>query len=89
MKSGTTTGNGGSRLNSVSPGKLILRETRMDIPKPLQTCNPPDFKFYPSKLLMKISPIWSNVKWSFLFIVKFIVKCNESEHKINSFIVYI
>ena len=34
---------------------------------------------------MKISPIWSNV----LKIVFFIVKCNESEHKINSFIFYL
>ena len=53
-----TTGNGGSRLNSVlsqcTRGKSILLETRMAIPKlivkPLQTCNPPNFKVYSSKL---------------------------------------
>ena len=54
----------------------------------MQTCNPPDFKFYPSKLTNENSPTWSNVKLSF-FIVKCIVKCNKSEHKINSFIIYL
>ena len=37
---------------------------------------------------MRISPIWSNVKLSF-FNVKCIVKCNESEHKLNSFVIYL
>ena len=37
---------------------------------------------------MRISPIRSNIKLSF-FIVKCILKCNESEHNINSCIIYL
>ena len=35
---------------------------------------------------MKISPIWSNVLKNVVFLI---VKWNESEHRINSFIIYL
>ena len=53
----------------------LLHQNRKPIPiflsvkKTFQDCNPPDFKFYPSKLSNKNFPIWCNVKFSLLFVL--------------------
>ena len=52
----------------------LLPEHRKSVPKflngkkLLKKGNPPDFKFYPSKLTNKNSPIWCNVKFSLPFL---------------------
>ena len=57
--------------------------------KPLQTCTPPDFKFYPNKLTNETFLPYGITLNCLFFIIKCIVKCNECEHTITSFIIYL
>ena len=72
-------------LNSVSSqcvrGKLsvVRNQTFLSGKKKSKKCNPPDFKFYPSKLTDKDFPIRCNVKFSLLFLYCLM----QRKHKIN------
>ena len=61
----------------------VISENRKSISKlfygkiTFQKCNPPDFKFYPSKLTNKFFPMWCNVKFYLLFVLFNAVKTDS------------
>ena len=79
--------------NSVSSqsasGKSSIARKPEDHPKcfnwkkTFQKCNPPDFKFYPSKLTNKHFPIWRDVKFSFFFFFFVLLNAVNTDTKLT------